>query len=246
MKKIFDLIRKLRCSVIRSIVSCKPSLPLPDAAVIIAPHPDDEVFGCCGLMQQMIAGGKGVELVIMTGGGKSHSGCCDIDEEILISKRRQLTRNAALIYGLREEQVHFLNYPDGAVMFSHAQTEVLKRLLSAKNNRNIAVFYPHLMGEGWSDHYHTSKIAQKLCASICPDAMRYEYCVWFWFYNSWKIDWKQAFTLKLSKQEHDKKMKSIDAYIAPKSPCGKPWSGVLPSVFLWTNKWKRELYFRVK
>ncbi|MFQ9809237.1 MAG: PIG-L deacetylase family protein [Segatella copri] len=35
--------------------------------MIVAPHPDDEVFGCCGLMQRLIAQGKRVELIIMTG-----------------------------------------------------------------------------------------------------------------------------------------------------------------------------------
>lgn len=26
-------------------------------------------------------------------------------------------------------------------------------------------------------------------------------------------------------------------------PCEEPWSGVLPNVFVKTNRWKKELYF---
>ena len=59
-------------------------------SIIVAPHPDDEVFGCCGLMQRLIAQGKRVELIIMTGGGKSHAGCCDIDESELIRQRKNM------------------------------------------------------------------------------------------------------------------------------------------------------------
>ena len=250
MHLIKDIIRKIRVNVIRIRVSSSPILHGNKLAILFAPHPDDEVFGCCGLMQRLLAEGKQVELIIMTGGGKSHSSCCDINEDELIRNRRQLTRDAASIYGLSEEHIHFLDYPDGGVQFNDENTEELKRVLSVINQsaagKTTSVFYPHSVGEGWSDHLRTSEIAKRLCASIIPDAKQYEYCVWFWFYNCWKIDWKNAFTLKMTKQEYSNKLKAIDAYIEPKAPCGKPWSGVLPSVFLWANKWNRELYFRVK
>ena len=244
--KFIDFIRMARIQLFRILAFSDSSLFLPETAIIIAPHPDDEVFGCCGLMQRMLAEGKCVELVIMTGGGKSHSVCCDIDEETLICNRQQLTRNAAAIYGLGEEHIHFLNYPDNGVSFAHEQTKALTRVLNERTNRNTVVFFKHLAGAGWSDNIRNSEISGNICAVIFDHAMQYEYCVWFWFYNCWKIDWKNAFTLKLSKQEYDKKRKAIDAYIEPKAPCGKPWSGVLPSVFLWANKWNRELYFKRK
>lgn len=259
---IKDFIRQLRIFFIRMLTFCNPSLPLPEVAIVIAPHPDDEVFGCCGLMQRMLAEGKQVDLIIMTGGGKSHSSCCNVNEEVLISERRQLTRNAAAIYGLGEEHIHFLNYPDGGVQFSNENTKELMRTLagidksiSASNVKvkvkvnlkvNVSIFYPHQLGEGWRDHLRTSEIAKQLCASIFPDAKQYEYCVWFWFYNCWKIDWKRAFTYRMTQDEHACKLKAIDAYIEPKAPCGKPWSGVLPPVFLRANKWRKELYFNIK
>lgn len=251
MSTFIDVIRGLRSVTIRTYCSLtRPQLPLPSIAIIFAPHPDDEVFGCCGLMQKMLAEGKCVELVIMTGGGQSHSSCCDIDEETLIQNRRQLTRNAAVIYGLSEEHIHFLDYPDGGVQYNNENTNELKRLLSdimkSFADKNVTVFYPHSVGEGWNDHLRSSEIAKQLCASIIPEAKQYEYCVWFWYYNCWKIDWKNAFTIRMNKQQYATKLKAIDAYIEPKAPCGKPWSGVLPPVFLWSNKWKRELCFRVK
>lgn len=70
MKFIIDFIRRIRIQTIRQLISHKSLFPLPETAIIFAPHPDDEVFGCCGLIQRMLAKGKRVELIVMTGGGK--------------------------------------------------------------------------------------------------------------------------------------------------------------------------------
>ena len=166
----------------------------------------------------------------------------------MIHQRRQLTIRAAKEYGLSQEHIHFLEYPDGGVRESDTQTKKLSDLLQklVDGQDDVSVFYPHKNGEGWSDHVTTSNIVSHLFDKICPNAKQYEYCVWFWFYNCWKIDWNQACLVRMNKNEHAVKLKAIDAYIEPKAPCGKPWSGVLPPVFLWANKWDKELYFRVK
>ncbi len=243
-----NFIRKVRVQTVRLKTSGLHDLTPSNLSVIVAPHPDDEVFGCCGLMQRLIAQGKRVELIIMTGGGKSHAGCCHIDENELIRQRRQLTIRAAKEYGLSQEHIHFLDYQDGGVQESDSQTDKLSSLIHkiVDGQDDVSVFYPHKNGEGWSDHVTTSNIVAHLFDKICPNAKQYEYCVWFWFYNYWKIDWNQACLVKMNKKDHAVKLKAIDAYIDPKAPCGKPWSGVLPPIFLWANKWDKELYFRVK
>lgn len=159
-----------------------------------------------------------------------------------------MTICAAKEYGLSQEHILFLDYPDGGVLESDSQTDKLSSLIHkiVDGQNDVSVFYPHKNGEGWSDHVTTSNIVSHLFDKICPNAKQYEYCVWFWFYNCWKIDWNQACLVKMNKKEHAVKLKAIDAYIEPKAPCGKPWSGVLPPVFLWANKWDKELYFRVK
>lgn len=240
-------IRKVRVCFLRAWRSGVPLIEIPSTAIVIAPHPDDEVFGCCGLIQRMIAEGKQVELIVMTGGGKSHSGCCTLDEATLIAKRRQLTVKAAALYGLSKEHIHFLDFPDGGISMEHPEVSRLKALLDALMNefRDTAVYYPHRQGEGWPDHIHTSEIVAELCKGLQTKVMQYEYCVWFWFYNCWKIDWRNARILSMDKQEYRCKQEAINAYILPKAPCGKPWSGVLPKVFVEANRWNKELYFMV-
>ena len=67
-----------------------------------------------------------------------------------------------------------------------------------------------------------------------------------WYYNVWRLDWRSARLLRLDKDGFGLKLAAMDAYTKPLAPCGKPWSGVLPKVFLWTGRWNRELYFKVK
>lgn len=223
-------------------------MPSAQLSIVVAPHPDDEVLGCCALMRRMLAEGRRVELVMMTGGGKSLADYCDLSEEEVVSERRRLTRNAAAVYGLPEDHIHFLDYHDGNIHPEPGETRRLADLLRriTEGQEDVAVFYPHRQGEGWPDHETTSHIVAKICGEVCPQALQYEYCVWFWFYNCWKIDWTQAHVLRMSRGEHEVKIKAIRAYVEPEAPCGKPWSGVLPKVFLWANEWNKELYFRVR
>ena len=245
-----EILRKIRVIYIQNRVGRCVSVPMCDCAVVVAPHPDDEVFGCCGLMQRMLAEGRQVELIIMTGGGKSHSNCCNINEEVLIAERRQLSHNAAAIYGLAEEHIHFLNYPDGGVHFSNENTKELMHTLTVIEQtmigKDVAVFFPHSLGEGWNDHIRTSEIVKQLCTSIFPNAKQFEYCVWFWFYGCMNIAWKMARVLKLTEEEYRKKQEAVNVYMSALAPCGKPWSGNLPKMFMWAMKWKKELFFEKK
>ena len=108
---------------------------------------------------------------------------------------------------------------------------------------------PHILlfrhwGEGWSDHIQTAEIVKQ----IAPHSAKlWMYCVWVWYYNVWRdLDWKNAAQLCMTPAEHRIKLDAMDAYIRPLAPCGKPWSGVLPKVFVKANKWNRELYFSLK
>lgn len=236
-----SILRQIRIYCIRLFLLFVKHLHTAYSISVIAPHPDDETIGCAGLIQQLLGAGKRVDIIYMTGGGKSHSGCCDIDETTLIENRRNLARESAVILKLPQENLHFLDYPDGGIAYDCEETGKLNRLL--KELKPDAVFIPH-KGEGWIDHIKTGEIVKSLLHD--NKTAIYEYCVWFWYYNVWNIDWKNARTVAMTKEQHDKKLQAMDAYTKPLAPCGKPWSGVLPEVFLWANQWKKELYFKVK
>lgn len=207
--------------------------------LILAPHPDDEVFGCGGLIARLVSEWNAPHIIVMTGGGASHHGCCNTAESEIIHSRRQLTRNALAILGVPEENLHELNFPDGGISEDCEELDCLKSLLEKLNPDTVLL--PH-WGEGWPDHVKTAEIVK----NILPANIEiWEYCVWMWYYNVWHgLDWKNAAILEMTPQEHELKLRAIDAYSQPLAPCGKPWSGVLPKVFLNANRWNKELYFK--
>lgn len=212
-----------------------------DNILIVAPHPDDEIIGCGGLIARLVKENKAPHVVIMTGGEGSHQGCCNTSSNEIIVARRQLTRNAAAIVGLPIENIHELNYPDGGVSIDNAETNKLKALIDKLHPDTILI--PH-WGEGWSDHIQTAEIVKQIASNSTNIWM---YCVWVWYYNVWRgLDWNNAAQLRMTSAEHHLKLAAMDAYIRPLASCGKPWSGVLPKVFVKANSWNRELYFEVK
>src|SRR5262245_21750286 len=46
----------------------QPSPTRPESIVVFAPHPDDEVIGCAGIIQQALARGARVKVVAITSG----------------------------------------------------------------------------------------------------------------------------------------------------------------------------------
>ena len=241
MKFGIDFIRFIRIAILHLLYRCRLSLSLSDKTVIIAPHPDDEVIGCAGLIQALVEHGIPPHVIILTGGEGSHRGCCNTPQETIVAERHQLTITAAQTLGLPLSNIHCLEYPDGGVAFPHAETKKLKALLHQLSPN--ALFVPH-NGEGWSDHTKVLGIVKELMK--CHVVNIYEYCVWMWYYNVWSLENKNARILKMTPAQHKRKLLAIEEYTKPLAPCGNPWSGVLPKAFLKAARWNRELYFKIR
>ena len=236
-----SLVRYIRLIILRLLYQFRPSLSLSDNTVIIAPHPDDEVIGCAGLIQTLMERGIPPHVIILTGGEGSHRECCDVTKDEIKKERRTLALGAAETLNLPISRVHFLDFPDEYIHISCSETENLDKIITELSPK--AIFVPH-WGEGMDDHINSAEIVKKLIAD--KNISIYEYCVWMWYYNVWNLDNKNARILKMSRNQHQSKLRAIEQYIVPKAPCGKPWSGVLPNPFLYAAKWNRELYFRVR
>lgn len=208
--------------------------------IIVAPHPDDEVIGCGGLIQRLVKQGCDVHIVLMTGGEASHQNCCNISKDRITDVRRSLCIDIDSKIGVDTSHIHLLDYPDGGIQGENEETEHLQTLLSSI--KPDVIFVPH-WGEGWPDHVNTRQIIRNIANQ---GTIIYEYCVWMWYYNIWRLDWRNARVYRMTKEEHQKKLKAIDDYVTPLAPCCNPWSGVLPAVFLHAARWNTELYFVCK
>lgn len=209
--------------------------------LILAPHPDDEIIGCGGLIARMVKEEHALHVVVLSGGGASHKECCRVGENELVAERRKLTIRAAEVVGLAKENIHFLDFTDGKI--SEKDAENMKRLQAIFTQlKPERILVPH-HGEGWPDHLAARRIGLQLASGVTEV---YEYCVWFWYYRQGTLDWRNAQILKMTGEEHSQKLAATDAYTKPLASCGKPWSGVLPRLLLLANRWNNELYFRVR
>lgn len=238
MNLLKEQVRRGRIAWMHIKARRKKEIDLPlGTTVIVAPHPDDEVLGCGGLMQRLITQGHEVHIVFMTGGEASHRNCCELPEEQIKKERRKLACQINPTLGVDIDHLHFLDFPDGGIKKESREAMHLKELMELLNPSTI--FVPH-WGEGWPDHIQTTSILKEI---VNNDVNIYEYCVWMWYYNVWHLDWEKAQILRMKEPEHQQKMSAVDNYTMPKASCGRPWSGVLPRVLIESAKWKFELYF---
>jgi len=237
--KLKDILRRIHIYWLRFKSKSVRYIQPKGKVLIVAPHPDDEVLGCGGLIARLVKGGNPPNVVILTGGEGSHHRCCDTPKKEIVETRRVLTKKALAILGVSNENIHELDYPDGNISMDDPQTNCLERLIEELKPQ--AVFVPHY-GEGWSDHIKAGEIVKK----IVPQGTQvFEYCVWMWYYNVWRaLDWRNAFKLEMTHDEHSAKCHAVDEYVVPQAPCGNPWSGVLPGLLIKAAKCPREIYFR--
>lgn len=73
--------------------------------LVLAPHPDDEVIGCGGLVAQHLREGRAVRIVVVTDGAAANTGAADREEE----SRRGVARLAT---ELGAASLDFLGLPD--------------------------------------------------------------------------------------------------------------------------------------
>ena len=99
-------------------------LDLPDDSdriLIVAPHPDDELLGCGGLISRALAAGAEVRVVVMTNGDGAPLALIFGQKDLPLGpaaylklgrKRQQETLAAMQTLGLPPDHVYFLSYPN--------------------------------------------------------------------------------------------------------------------------------------
>jgi len=96
-----------------------------DTVLIVAPHPDDEVLGCGGLIQQALANGARVHVALMTNGDASELAVLLGEKELpwrpssmidLGLARQQESLKALSALGLDPGHVHFLGFPNNGLV----------------------------------------------------------------------------------------------------------------------------------
>lgn len=81
--------------------------------LVVAPHPDDEVIGCGGLIARTLEAGGQVTVCVVSDGAGSHPNSPSYPPHRLRATRRQESLDALAVLGVSSASVHFLDLPDG-------------------------------------------------------------------------------------------------------------------------------------
>jgi N-acetylglucosamine malate deacetylase 1 len=201
----------------------------PDAhrILVLAPHMDDEVFGCGGTLTQAIRGGAEVAVIYLTDGRKSHArrfvnltGQALADAEAELVERRK--REAHLAAGrLGITQTIFLDFPDGALAITPVSVARLAEAIAVTAPE--CVFLPFL-SDPHPDHWVTNGLglAAAARARLDPEMPCWGYEVWAPLTANRLVDITSTIDLKreamaafesqLELYDYARAMQSLNAY----------------------------------
>ena len=144
--------------------------------VVVAPHPDDEVLACGGLLAMRAACGLSCFVVAVTDGEASH-GSLDLQACSRLSKRRVAERNAGLrVLGFKPSCIARLRISDGDV--GKMIPAITEKLLLLLHPSDVVVTTWAL--DGHPDHEATSVAAQQAAAAIGCRFLQAPVWMWHW------------------------------------------------------------------
>src|SRR5467141_3730180 len=122
MRRSFVIVLLLASATGTALAQQKfPPISRDDRIVIVAPHPDDEILGTGGLIQQALAVGADVRVIYLTNGDHNQVAFKLYKLDLHLSakeylafgeKRRQEALAGAAKLGLPADHLTFLGYPD--------------------------------------------------------------------------------------------------------------------------------------
>lgn len=137
--------------------------------LILAPHPDDEVFGCGGAIMRHLAQGDAVSVIIATDGHAAIIHFDEISKQNYISTRYQESKNAAQILGYHDLQMW--GFPDRELKYNHLTVE--KTIQTILKNKATVIYAPSLF-EIHPDHFALAQIAIEAVIATQTTLMMYE------------------------------------------------------------------------
>ncbi len=149
------------------------------AALILAPHPDDESLGCGGLIAAACDRGRPPEVVFVTDGTGSHPRSRQFPPGRLRATREAEARAALRELNLTRDHVTFLRLRDTAAPHRGARFDRAVETIAAiaRRRRCGSIFAP------WRNDPHSDHLATHLMAAAAARTLRLRhvsYPVWGW------------------------------------------------------------------
>jgi LmbE family N-acetylglucosaminyl deacetylase len=214
------------------------------SCLVLAPHPDDETFGCGATIMRKIAAGVSVNLVIATDGRHSHHSR-KISAEELAGIREEEARRAFAILGLAAENAIFLRFEDG--LLAEHRPVLLDRLVDILDRVQPDELFVPSATDVHPDHRALSEIGRTL-AERYNRMILYEYPIWFWHPSVWRLGYFLKLRPRTVETGHFvlRKREAIEAYRSQVTNlAGEPSWATLRSSFLEQFLQREEIFFEV-
>lgn len=224
---------------------CGPPLPIDDGRTIVfAPHQDDETLGCGGLIALKCQQQAPLRVVFLTDGRQSHgrhAGGAHLNDV-----RREEAATALSILGVGEDQIDFLDLPDGGLAgldLPRRRAAIGQIAAVLINFQPAQVFVPYRK-DRHRDHEAASALIEAAIDTSGLAIKTIQYPIWY-LWEAPRLDLgqrglKRIRPLPIAPVQQQKRQ-AIAAY---RSQLGSPGStGVLPPGFLDQFLQPCELFF---
>jgi LmbE family N-acetylglucosaminyl deacetylase len=206
-------------------VDIRTLVPQGARAVIVAPHPDDEILGCGGLLQLLAAEGRELLLISVTDGCASHPGSLRWPVQRLSQVRPQESAEGLRRLGLPLQRFTWLRagFEDSRVARDEAAlTQFIQGCLRAGD-----VLFSTWCEDGHCDHEAVGR-ASALAARAAGASLK-ELPIWTWHWadpEGRQLPWERARKVLLSPAQVARKRHAIHAFASQLE--GDPQIGLAP------------------
>jgi LmbE family N-acetylglucosaminyl deacetylase len=187
--------------------------PLPSRAVVVAPHPDDEVLGVGGLLALLADAGVAVSVVCVTDGEASHPGG-SVAPDALAAVRVAETAAAVSVLGLTAPVWH-LHLPDGGR--AALQRPLLEGLHLDPEHWLIGPW----SGDGHPDHEAVGVACEDIAARDGARLLAYPVWAWHWATPpAPELPWSRARRVDLPPEVRTRKQAALSSFVSQTAPQG--------------------------
>jgi LmbE family N-acetylglucosaminyl deacetylase len=151
--------------------------------LVVAPHPDDETFGCGGTLAILSQTGVDVRVLIITDGAASHPGHPSMAPSRLAELRKEETRRSMSILGVPPERLTFLGAADGTMndLTKEGADALVQSIAATLRESGAAAILLPCRNDGSSEHEAVFRLTQRAVAESGISVRVLEYPVWSWW-----------------------------------------------------------------
>ena len=217
-------------------------VPAGSRALVLAPHPDDELLGCGGLIRQLVALGREVIVLAVTDGAASHPHSTLWPAARLAQERPRESLRALARLGAGNVTMERLGLDDGCVSAQARRLDAALDRIVLETDVLVATWRL----DGHPDHEASGRAAAQAAAR--HGATLLEMPVWMWHWaeaGDARVPWERACRLPLDDDGHAAKCAAVQAYQSQLSHDPTTGQGpiVAPSALARLMR-REEVYFR--